>query len=65
MAAFCHFFVLKLSTKFSLSHYANGGGLLGAVGHAVAAGVAAAVVVVFAVEDLEQIQLNLNFEDLG
>ena len=57
MAACCHFFVLKLSTKFSPSHFANGGGLLGAVGQVVA--------VVVGRDDLEQIQLNLNLGDLG
>ena len=51
------FFVLKLSTKFSPSHFANGGGLLGAVGQVVA--------VVVGRDDLEQIQLNLNLGDLG
>ena len=61
MAACCHFFVLKLSTKFSPSHFANGGGLLWAVGQVVAVAVAVAV----DRDDLEQIQLNLNLGDLG
>ena len=63
MAACCHFFVLKLSTKFSPSHFAHGGGLLWAVGQVVAVAVAVAVAVDR--DDLEQIQLNLNLGDLG
>ena len=59
--ACCHFFVLKLSTKFSPNHFANGGGLLGAVGQVVAIDVAVAV----DRDDLEQIQFNLNLGDLG